>query len=87
MHNGHFQLWLLNNRGSTNNTKLAELVGVSRTMVSRWINGHSRPSLDHFATICKVLSIDKEHEEHLLIMGIKSMVCDIRFNQIKGRNV
>jgi len=31
-----------------------------------------------------VLALDKDHEEHMLTMGIKSMVCDIRFNQIKG---
>lgn len=84
MHNGHFQLWLLRNRGSRNNTEVAKLVGVSRTMFSRWTNGHSRPSLDHFVKICKVLALDKDHEEHMLTMGIKSMVCDIRYTQLKG---
>lgn len=83
MNNGHFMLWLLNTKGTKNNTELAELVGVSRTMLSRWCNGHSRPSLEHFVKICKVLSIDKDHEQHLLQMGIKSMVCDIQYNQLQ----
>jgi transcriptional regulator with XRE-family HTH domain len=88
MHNGHFQLWLLKNRGNINNTRLAELVDISRVQLSRWTNGHARPSLDHFVILCKVLSIDEEHYEHLLVTGIKSMVTDIQFtNLLKAKNV
>ena len=79
----HFQLWLANNRRGITATQLAKDIGVSRVMVSRWLNGHSRPSLDNFLALCDVIAIDKDHAKHLENMGLRSIVCDIKFKRLK----
>ena len=81
--NSHFQLWLANNRRGITATDIAKQIGVSRVMVSRWLNGHSRPNLDNFFALCQFIALDSDHADHLLNMGLRSMVCDIKFKRMK----
>ena len=78
-HNAHFCVWLINNKRSITGTELAERIDVSRVMVSRWINGHSRPTLENFNALCEILAIDDEHLDCLLLSGIQAMVTDIKY--------
>ena len=37
--------------------QLAKLVGVSKSTIIRWEKGLTRPSLDYFIMLCKVLNV------------------------------
>ena len=58
--------------------KLAELIGVSRTAITRWESGETNPTVDHLIAVCRVLQINEGallgHDiDNQLIMSLREM--------------
>ncbi|WP_026908969.1 helix-turn-helix transcriptional regulator [Paucisalibacillus globulus] len=50
----YINLWIA--KKEMNKKEVAERMGVSQTVLSRWINGHSKPSLENAFKLAEILN-------------------------------
>ena len=49
--------WIIENREGGNASAFARRIGMSRQVVSNWVNGHRSPDIETVADICRLYDV------------------------------